>query len=204
MTAASLSAPAPVATRTSREPRVRKRRTSTPTTLEAFLRWKPEDGYKYEWNNGIIEKSTKMITPKQLYLVDNLSALLEKIKPAAGGRLVCEVQNMTSPTQVRIPDIAYYTQAQIRKAADGSNDPVTELAFEIISDNDKINKVYRKLEEYFAAGVRVVWLIFPEFKKVHVYTAPEEVAICKGKTLCSAEKVIPGFVISAEDLFKNG
>ena len=180
----------------------KKPRQSLPTTLEAFLRWKPEDGYKYEWNNGIIEKSTKMITPQQLYLVDNLTRLFEKTKPAAGGRLVCEVQNRTSETQIRIPDIAYYTSEQIKKAAKGDFQPITAFAFEIISDNDKFNHVRAKLKEYFKAGVQVVWLILPEFQEVHVYTSPTDVAICSGKAKCSAEKVIPGFVITAADLFK--
>ncbi len=181
----------------------KKSRQYLPTTFDGFLRWKPEDGYKYEWNNGIIEKSTKMIIPKQLYLVDNLTSLLEKTKPAAGGRLVCEVQNRTSDTQIRIPDIAYYNLEQIKKAASGDFQPVTDFALEIISDNDKFNKVHLKLKEYFQAGVKVVWLILPEFHEVHVYTSPTDIKICQGQALCSAAAVIPGFVIGAADLFRK-
>ena len=182
----------------------RRRREPLPRTLEEFLQWKPEDGYKYEWNNGALEKSVKMITPKQLYLVDRLSSVLEKIKPAAGRRLVCEVQNRTSPTQIRVPDIAYYTAKEISQAAEGDSQPVTSFAIEIISEHDKINAVNAKIEEYFQAGVKAVWLIFPEFQKVYVYAGPEEVAICKGDAICSAEGAIPGFSISAAGLFQKG
>ena len=182
----------------------RRKREPLPRTLEEFLRWKPEDGYKYEWNNGTLEKTVKMITPKQLYLVDRLSGVLEKVKPTAGGRLVCEVQNRTSPTQIRVPDIAYYTAKEIGQAAESDFQPVTSFAIEIISEHDKINTVYAKIEEYFQAGVKAVWLIFPEFQKVHVYTDPEQVAICKGDAICSAEGAIPGFSISAAELFRKG
>lgn len=182
----------------------RRRRGQLPGTLEEFLLWKPEDGYKYEWNNGVLEKSVKMITPKQLYLVDRLTGVLEKVKPKAGGRLVCEVQNRTSPTRIRVPDIAYYTAKEISQAAEGDFHPVTSFAIEIISEHDKINAVNAKIEEYFQAGVKAVWLLFPEFQKVYVYTGPEEVAICKGEAICSAEKAIPGFSISAADLFRKG
>ncbi|MCO6487537.1 MAG: hypothetical protein J5I98_03915 [Phaeodactylibacter sp.] len=48
------------------------------------------------------------------------------------------------------------------------------------------------------------WLLFPEFQKVYAYTGPEEVAICKGEAICSAEKAIPGFPTSAADLFRKG
>jgi len=201
MTTESATAPKPSSIRTVQ----RKKRPSLPTSLEGFLRWQqPENGYKYEWNNGTIEKSTKMITPHQLYLVDNLSVLLDKSNPLAGGRLVCEVLNRTTSTQIRVPDIAYYSASQISQAAKDKNYmPVTAFALEIISDHDKINKVYGKLEEYFKAGVQVVWMIFPEFQKVHVFHSPEDVKICKGKTLCSAEPVIPGFILSAGELFRK-
>lgn len=182
----------------------RARRRPLPRTLEEFLQWKPEDGYKYEWNDGTIEKSVKMITPKQLYLVDRLAGTLEKAKPKAGGRLVCEVQNRTSSTQICVPDIAYYTKKEIIEAAEGDFQPVTSFAIEIISEHDKINTVYAKIEEYFQAGVKVVWLIFPDFQKVYVYTGPEEVVICKGDAVCSAESAIPGFSISAAELFRKG
>ncbi|MEK7257451.1 MAG: Uma2 family endonuclease [Bacteroidota bacterium] len=183
-----------------------KRKSShLPATLEEFLEWEqPEDGYKYEWNDGVIEKSTKMIIPSTLYLWDNLSSLLEKVKPSAGGRIAMEVINRTTPTQIRVPDLAYYTAEQIRQTAKKKDaKPITAFAIEIISDHDKINKVMRKLGEYFKAGIQVVWLIFPEFEQVYVYRSPKNVMVCQDKDLCSAEPVIPGFVISAEDLFKN-
>jgi len=179
----------------------RKRASTPPTTLAAFVHWKAEDGFKYEWNNGVIEKSLKMITPQNFYLVRKLTHLLKEAKSSQTGMLICEAGNMTSATQLRIPDIAYYTDAEIRQAAQSATWPITAFAIEIISENDKINNVYKKLEEYFHAGVKVVWLIFPQLETVYVYTAPEQVTICKGNGICSAEKVIPDFVISAEKLF---
>ncbi|MCO6475446.1 MAG: Uma2 family endonuclease [Phaeodactylibacter sp.] len=181
----------------------RGRREPLPKTLEEFLQWNPEGGFKYEWNNGALERSVKMITPRQLYLVYRLAGILEKVKPKAGGRLICEVQNRTSDTQIRVPDIAYYTNKEISQAAEGDFQPVTSFAIEIISEHDKINTVQTKIEEYFQAGVKVIWLIFPEFQKVYVYTGPEKVAICKGDAICSGEAAIPGFSISATELFRK-
>ena len=34
-----------------------------------------KDGFKYEYNNGIIEKTPRTITKKQWYIVDNLNRL---------------------------------------------------------------------------------------------------------------------------------
>lgn len=72
---------------------------------------------------------------------------------------------------------------------------------EIISSNDKANKINKKIDEYFQAGMQVVWNIYPESNQVHVYTSPEDSTICRGKTICSGQPALHDFEISAEDLF---
>lgn len=97
--------------------------------------------------------------------------------------------------------MAYYTAQQIREASTGKIPSAPEFVIEFVSNFDQHPKVLEKLEEYFNAGVRVVWLVIPQVKIVYVYTSPVEVTICKGKRVCSAEPVIPGFKINAETLF---
>ena len=72
---------------------------------------------------------------------------------------------------------------------------------EIISPTDRADDINNKLYEYFRAGVKVVWHIYPQSKKVDVFTAPEEVTICSGKTICSGAPAIPDLLIPAEELF---
>jgi Uma2 family endonuclease len=172
-------------------------------TIEKFREWRPRDGFKYEWNNGVIEKSPKMATFKNLYIVERLEDFFQTLKPSLPkrGMLFTEPESMTSPTQLRIPDMAYYTAQQIREASTGKIPSAPEFVIEFVSNFDQHPKVLEKLEEYFNAGVRVVWLVIPQVKIVYVYTSPVEVTICKGKRVCSAEPVIPGFKINAETLF---
>ncbi len=171
-------------------------------TIEKFREWRPRDGFKYEWNNGVIEKSPKMITFKNLYIVQRLNRFFQTTEAHhRGDELFTEPESMTSPTQLRIPDMAYYTARQIKEGAEGKTPTVPEFIIEFVSNFDQHPKVLEKLEEYFNAGVRVAWLIIPQVKAVYVYTSPVEVTICKGKRVCSAEPVVPGFKISADALF---
>lgn len=173
-------------------------------TLEKFRNWiPPEDGFKYEWNNGVIEKSPKMIPFENLYIVERLTNFFHSLKSklTAGGMLFTEPESMTSPTQLRIPDMAYYTARQIMDAAAGTTPSVPEFIIEFVSDNEIHQKVLKKVDEYFHAGARVVWLIVPQVKVVYVYTSPIDVFICKGERVCSAEPVVPGFKTSADGLF---
>ncbi len=178
--------------------RVRKERFDT---LEKFLRWKSEDGFKYEWNNGIIEKSPKMIVPANFYIVQRLERLVQTtLAYSKGAQLFTEPGTMTSASQLRIPDMGFYTQDQIQSARK-SGFPVPGFAIEFVSDHDAYKKVLRKLDEYFQAGTKVIWLIFPELERVYVYTSPVDVMICQGERVCSAAPVLDDFQISAAALF---
>ena len=81
-------------------------------------------------------------------------------------------------------------------------EPVPEFIIEVISPNDQINRVKNKVYEYFNAGVKVLWHIFPEQQVVEVYRSPEDLEVCSGSKLCSAEPVVEGLVIKAEEIFK--
>lgn len=196
---ATLGQPKPQAPRSLPRPRaVRKERFDT---LEKFMRLKPEDGYKYEWNNGIIEKSPKMIIPANFFIVQRLNRLAQQTAAhKAGSELIAEPGTMASATQLRIPDMGFYTREQIAAARKGGF-PVPNFAIEFVSDHDAYKKVLRKLDEYFQAGAQVIWLVFPELERVYVYTSPVDVMICQGSRVCSAAPVADDFQIAAEALF---
>lgn len=45
-----------------------------PTTLEEFMVWEPEDGFKYEWNDGELIKFVGM-NRKQVFIYQALNQL---------------------------------------------------------------------------------------------------------------------------------
>lgn len=162
-----------------------------------------EDGYKYEYNKGIIEKTPRMITKKQWHIVDNLESkfvLTEAYKK--GNRLFKEPEIWTSETQIRAPDLAYLTKKQIRK--ESPNDKtMTPFIIEVISPTDRQYKVLEKLKEYFMAGLQVCWLVLPDLEQVYVYTSPTQVTICHGDKVCFAGDTLPDFEITAADIFRK-
>lgn len=170
-----------------------------PRTMAEFADWEPNDGYKYEWNDGELIKFTGM-NKKQVYIYEVLNRLFCQKSYWETGTLVAEYDVELSGIQMRRPDIAYLTKEQVAQTRNGI-DEVPEFVIEIISDNDNINKVETKIGEYFKAGVQVVWLIFPDSQSVHVYTSRQTVKICLEKDICSASPVLPDFEISVADIF---
>lgn len=169
-----------------------------PRTLEEFTQWEPNDGFKYEWNDGELIKFTGM-NKNQVYIYDVLLELFIEKGYKKIGTIVSEYDVLLSGIQMRRPDIAFLTKQQLINAKNGE-DEIPPFLIEIISGSDNINRVEDKITEYFKAGVKVVWNIFPEQKMVYVYTSRKEVKICMENDICSAQPVLENFEISVDDL----
>lgn len=178
-----------------------KDKMAVPATLQEFVEWEPNDGFKYEWNDGELIQF-KGMDKKQVYIYDLLLNLFIEKGYKKTGTLVSEYDVMLSGIQMRRPDIAYLSSTQIKRAKQGA-DEIPALVIEIISGNDNINKVEAKITEYYKAGVQVVWLIFPEEQMVHVYTSRRTVKICLEEDICSANPVLPDFEVSIAALFAD-
>lgn len=169
-----------------------------PQSLEAFLDWEPNDGFKYEWDDGEIIQFTGM-NKEQAYIYGILSKLFFRTGYAEVGSLIAEQNVHLSGIQLRRPDIAYFTYGQLIQGKKG-NEMIPGFVIEIISNNDEINKMERKLTEYFKAGIQVVWIVIPEQQVVNVYTSRREVRACLENDICSAAPVLPDFEISVNDM----
>ncbi len=192
-----------VATISRQKPTVREKAIRRPKTMAEFLIWNPRDGFKYEWINDNILKLPKMITAKQAHIVDNLLRAFTKTKAYANGdSLLPELKSVTLEEQVRAPDIAYVSLKE-RVAMAENKTPTPRFVIEIISQTDSLYDVDLKLEEYFKAGIQILWHILPDSEKVYVYTSPIQVTVCKDNISCSAESVIEGFSIPAKAIFKK-
>ncbi len=177
-------------------PERQKRFISLETFLERYS--SKQDAFKYEWHNGIIEKTPRTMNRDQSIIQLRLNQLF--FRTQNNGGLITEL-DMYLPNfrRTRRADMAYLTNEQLIASQKGDLSP-SAFVIEVISNNDKINETDRKLDEYFAEGVQVVWRIFPLLKKIEVYTAVNIVKICRGTDVCSAEPVLQGFDISVDAL----
>jgi len=156
-----------------------------------------EDGFKYEWLQGTVEKTRRTMDQTQFYILQNLLRFFRKIYQQMDGQgeLISE-GDMFFQGNHRRPDIAFLSSKQIAAAAAGENQ-VPEFIIEVISGNDQINRVHSKMRDYENAGVKVVWHVFPELQTVHVYGGDhlDSMTVCRGEDECSAAPVLPEFAL---------
>jgi Uma2 family endonuclease len=80
-------------------------------------------------------------------------------------------------------------------------DVVPDLAVEVTSPTDFAAEQLRKVWEYFQAGVRLVWIVYPNERCVHVYEAWNRVRILTEADILDGGVVLPGFQYPLDRLF---
>lgn len=78
---------------------------------------------------------------------------------------------------------------------------VPDLAVEIVSPNDLVEKLFEKIDEYFALGVKQVWVVSPSVEKVYVYESPAKARILTAADVLDGGALLPGFRLKIAELF---
>ncbi len=78
---------------------------------------------------------------------------------------------------------------------------VPDLCVEVISPSDLVRAYDRKIDEYFEAGVKQVWVINPDLAIVHIYESLDRMRTLRGKATISGIDFLPGFELPLADLF---
>jgi Uma2 family endonuclease len=106
------------------------------------------------------------------------------------------------PGLVRIPDVAFISWARFpRKRRKQGEIPTIapDLVVEVLSKGNTPREMKRKLDEYFRAGVRLVWFVDPRRRTVRVYTAFDQSVVLDEDQHLDGGDVLPGFSLSIRD-----
>lgn len=110
------------------------------------------------------------------------------------------------PGQIRIPDVAFISWDQIpnriypSEAIWGLH---PDLAVEVLSRGNSKTEIALKLEEYFAAGAQLAWIVDPLTQTVKVYRSITESRLVAGEEYLDGEDVLPGLSIPLAKIFRR-
>jgi Uma2 family endonuclease len=97
------------------------------------------------------------------------------------------------PDSVRGPDIAYWSKEKLPEVPVGYIEVPPDLLVEVLSPSNPSKQIRTKLKEYFARGVRLVWVIAPEDRTLTIYRTPDEGRLLHESATVTGEEVLPGF-----------
>ncbi len=109
-----------------------------------------------------------------------------------------------NPNSVRAPDAAFITRERIGETRPerGFWPVAPDLAVEVMSPNDTSAEIENKIREYFAAGTRLIWVIYPQSRTVHVYDSAQRAQILSANETLGGGELLPGFACEIAMLFR--
>jgi Uma2 family endonuclease len=96
---------------------------------------------------------------------------------------------------VRKPDVSFVARGRLpnEEPPEGEIRIPPDLAVEVVSPNDTVYELDRKVEEYLAAGVRLVWVINPEVRLALIHRLDRSVVKVRDSGELDGEDVVRGF-----------
>lgn len=81
-------------------------------------------------------------------------------------------------------------------------DVAPNLAVEVNSPTNTFEEILDKVHDYFFHGVELVWIVMPRHRLVYIYDSPEDVRILSAARELDGGRVLPGFRLPLDRLFK--
>jgi Uma2 family endonuclease len=110
------------------------------------------------------------------------------------------------PGICRAPDISFISWSRL-PSGKLPDEPipalVPNLAIEVLSRTNTKREMIRKRQEYFSAGVQLVWEIDPVTRTVRVFTADDAGTLFGEDAILNGEPVLPGFQLALSELFSR-
>src|SRR5579859_4301935 len=162
-------------------------------TADELLRLPTGMGERYE----LIEGALIIMSPagsRHGRIVSRINSRIEQAveRDRLGAAFGAETGFILSrnPDTVRAPDAAFVAAARLPAGdlPDGYFRGAPDLAVEVISPSEAAADVQRKVSEYFQAGARLVWVVYPDMRQIVVFrSASASVVLTADETLDGGE-----------------
>ena len=76
-----------------------------------------------------------------------------------------------------------------------------DLAIEVISPGNTFDEIQDKIEEYIIAGTKLVWIVYPKQKMIHIYRQNNLIKILRENDTLEGEDILPNFQVKLSEIF---
>ena len=177
-------------------------------TCEEYVALEEPQGLRYELSEGEL-----IVTPSASFFHNEIRDFInDRLREFAETRRLGHVTGETdiklAGETVRRPDVAFIRAGRLR-GVDLDRVPlpvVPDLIIEIVSRIDRAVELILKVSQYLAAGVKAVWLFYPNTRVAYRYLPdkldPEVRTAAAGHRFEEAE-LLTGFTLPLELVFRG-
>jgi Uma2 family endonuclease len=165
--------------------------------------------HRYEWvNDKLREKPPMGAGANRVATI--LVRLMDAHATAAGLGLVfsmeCGYQVFPhDPKKVRKPDASFIARGRLPndRPPRGQVTIAPDLEVEVVSPNDEAEEIDQRVADYLAAGVKLLWIVYPASRSVWLVRRDGSAARLTEADELRGEDVLPGFACPVRTLFAD-
>jgi Uma2 family endonuclease len=162
------------------------------------------EGVRYELDEGVLATATEPM-PHHNPIRGNIAYVPARFAERQRlGTVFSTTGYQLSPETVRIPDISFVPAERMRGVdLDRRIVGAPALAVEVVSPTDLAQELAHKVDQYLAAGVRVVWVVYPNTREVHVFREGGVAFVLGPDDILEAPGLLPGFAVRVGEIFDD-
>jgi Uma2 family endonuclease len=177
-----------------------------PVTAEELLRT-PDDGLRRELVRGEVRTMAPAGSAHGRTAVNVTTPLDGHVKQNELGAVFAAETGFkisSHPDTVRAPDVAFVRceRVEIVGEIEGYWPEAPDLAVEVVSPNDRFSEVEEKVEDWIAAGTRMVLIANPRSRTVTVRLPGNKIEILTERDTIQGGEVVPGWTLPVADVFR--
>jgi Uma2 family endonuclease len=163
----------------------------------------PKDGHIYELVDGEILMSPAGMRHSEV--AGKIFAIVATFldKHPIGKVYPADVGISLPNGNVRSPDVTFVRNEKLPggESPEGFGELVPDLAIEVLSPNDSLKEVGRKIGEFLECGGPLVWLVDPKSETVTAYRSLSDTLKFTASQTITAEPVLPEFSCPVSKFF---
>ena len=105
----------------------------------------------------------------------------------------------------RSPDVSWIENSRwnslTQKQKRGFAPIAPDFVLELLSPNDRLQDIQKKMQEYLACGIKLGWLIYPDEQRVEIYRLDQDLEVLDFSQSLSGEDLMPGLIVELEEIF---
>ncbi|WP_110519892.1 Uma2 family endonuclease [Herpetosiphon llansteffanensis] len=174
--------------------------TQTLIDLQSFLQ---ADFSHAELVHGVVQP----VSPVQLQHSLVVTKLLVRLSlwnqsQQQPGLVGTELGFVLGPNTLRAADVFFINADQLglQQRSDGYWQGAPTVAVEVISPNERAIDVEEKINDYLAANVQLMWIIYPRLGSVHQIEANQQRLVLGSNDCLEHVRLLPQFIVPIREL----
>jgi Uma2 family endonuclease len=186
----------------------RSQRLLTAADLAALPRQLPTGPVRYELDDGRLVVMAPTGDLHGAYESNIVTHLKVQGQWKGHGRVRCGENSVIlrrDPDRVVGTDVCFFANRSlpILHSPEGYSETIPDLVVEVNSKNDTGPEVARKVADYLAAGVRLVWVADPDTRTVTAHRPGRAAETLAEDATLACEDIIPGFALPVAEVFRD-